>query len=109
LAHDIDVTDGPGTTAATSCRACGTKLRANARFCHACSSPIAAAAGHAEYQASDRVVCRRRALDGYRAAVGAERLREIMIGLVNRATAAVQRYGGTVDRFTGDGSPALSG
>jgi adenylate cyclase len=40
---------------------------------------------------------------------GAERLREIMIGLVNRATAAVQRYGGTVDRFTGDGSPALSG
>ncbi len=34
------------------------------------------------------------------AAVGAERLREIMAGLVNRSAAVVQRFGGTVDKFT---------
>lgn len=43
------------------------------------------------------------------AALGAERLREIMTGLVNRATAVVTRYGGTVDKFTGDGIMAIFG
>src|ERR1700687_1536850 len=43
------------------------------------------------------------------AAVGAERLREIMTDLVNRAAVVVQRYGGTVGGFTGDGIMAVFG
>jgi adenylate cyclase len=34
-------------------------------------------------------------------AVGPERLREIMADLVDRSAVVVQRYGGTVDKFTG--------
>ncbi len=41
--------------------------------------------------------------------VGAERLREIMAQLVDCASAVVQRYGGTVDKFTGDGIMAVFG
>jgi class 3 adenylate cyclase len=43
------------------------------------------------------------------AAVDPERLREIMTDLVDRCTLIVQQYGGTVDKFTGDGVMALFG
>ena len=43
------------------------------------------------------------------AAVGAERLREIMTDLVNRAAVVVQHFGGTVGSFTGDGVMAVFG
>lgn len=43
------------------------------------------------------------------ATVGAERLRELMGELFNRSSAIVQRYGGTVDKFTGDGIMAVFG
>ena len=42
------------------------------------------------------------------AAVGAERLREIMSELLDRCTAVVKRYGGTLSQFTGDGIMAVS-
>jgi class 3 adenylate cyclase len=43
------------------------------------------------------------------AAVGPERLREIMAELADRCVAVVKRYGGTVDKFTGDGIMAVFG
>jgi class 3 adenylate cyclase len=43
------------------------------------------------------------------AAVGAERLREIMSELLDRSTTVVKRYGGTLSQFTGDGIMAVFG
>src|SRR6202011_1237061 len=43
------------------------------------------------------------------ATVGTERLREIMTDLVDRAAVVVQHFGGTVDKFTGDGIMAVFG
>jgi class 3 adenylate cyclase/RecA/RadA recombinase len=96
-------------TAITACRACGAELRENARFCPACGSPVAETAAHAEYkQVSVLFADVVHSMD-IAAAVGAERLREIMAELVDRCTKVVHRYGGTVDKFTGDGIMAVFG
>ena len=89
-------------TAVAACRTCGTELLENARFCHGCGSPVAEPAAHAEYkQVSVLFADVVHSMD-IAMAVGAERLREIMAELVDRCTKVVHRYGGTVDKFTGD-------
>jgi adenylate cyclase len=95
-------------TAAVKCRSCGSEPRPDARFCDACGSAIAESQ-HAEYKQVTALFADVVRSMQIAAAVGAERLREIMTELVNRATVVVERYGGTVDKFTGDGIMALFG
>ena len=96
-------------TPVAACRTCGTELRETAQFCDACGSPVAAIDAHAEYkQVSVLFADVVHSMD-IAMAVGAERLREIMAELVDRCTKVVRRYGGTVDKFTGDGIMAVFG
>src|SRR5712672_1477712 len=96
-------------TAVTACRACGTELLENARFCHGCGSPVAAADTRAEYKQVTVLFADVVHSMEIAAAVGAERLREIMSELLDRSTAVVKRYGGTLSQFTGDGIMAVFG
>jgi class 3 adenylate cyclase len=96
-------------TAARTCMACGTELRLGAKFCDQCGTPIAAPCTPAEYKQVTVLFADVVHSMDIAAAVGVERLREIMTELVNRSAAVVQRYGGTVDKFTGDGIMAVFG
>src|SRR6476619_2868859 len=96
-------------TAATSCRTCGTEPLQNARFCHRCGSPVAESAANAEYKQVTVLFADVVHSMDIAAAVDPERLREIMPDVVNRSTAVVKRYGGTLSQFTGDGIMAVFG
>jgi adenylate cyclase len=97
------------TTAPVACASCGTALRECAKFCHECGNPIVGSGDKAKYKQVTVLFADVVHSMDIAAAVGAERLREIMAELANRSAAVVQRYGGTVDKFTGDGIMALFG
>src|SRR6202012_2060893 len=90
-------------TAATACRNCGTEPRAGARFCDGCGAPLIETDTRAEYKQVTVLFADVVHSMDLAAAVGPERLREIMADLADRCAAMVQRYGGTGGKFTGDG------
>ncbi len=92
-----------------SCGSCGTELGAKAKFCSECGAAVAPATGSAEYKQVTILFADVVGSMDIAATVGPERLREIMTDLVTHAAAVVQRYGGTVDKFTGDGIMAVFG
>jgi class 3 adenylate cyclase len=96
-------------TSGAACPACGTERVDNARFCHACGSPLTEPASRAEFKQVTVLFADVVHSMDIAAAVGPERLREIMAELVGVCTKVVHRYGGTVDKFTGDGIMAVFG
>ena len=103
--------DGGGGLTATGlpCGSCGTELPPNSKFCNECGAPVTHLSRPAEYKQVTVLFADVVHSMDIAAAVGAERLREIMTDLVNRAAVVVQQYGGTVDKFTGDGLMAVFG
>lgn len=93
----------------TSCATCGTEPRPGARFCDACGAPISRLAAPTEHKQvtvlfADVV----RSMD-LAVTLDAEALRDVMSELFSHCGAVVERLGGTVDKFTGDGIMALFG
>ena len=92
-----------------ACGSCGAQLGATAKFCSECGAPVTQLSRSAEYKQVTVLFADVVHSMDIAAAAGAERLREIMTDLVNHATVVVHRYGGTVDKFTGDGIMAVFG
>jgi adenylate cyclase len=97
------------TATGLACAACGTELPPNSKFCNECGAAVSAAAEPAEYKQVTVLFADVVHSMDIAAAVGAERWREIMAELVGRSARVVQRWGGVVDKFTGDGIMAVFG
>ncbi|WP_374022597.1 adenylate/guanylate cyclase domain-containing protein [Mycobacterium sp. HNNTM2301] len=92
-----------------ACRTCGAELFKDAGFCHSCGSAVQDGDALAEYKQVTVLFAEVVGSMEIAAAVGAERLLQIMADLADRCAAVVERYGGTVDKFTGDGIMAVFG
>ena len=103
--------DGGGGLTATGlfCVFLRRAVSPTAKFCSECGTRLTQATQSAEYKQVTVLFADVVHSMDIAAAVGAERLREIMADLVDRAAGVVQRYGGTVDKFTGDGIMAVFG
>ena len=103
--------DGGGglTTTGLFCGSCGAQSSPTAKFCCECGTPVTSATRSAEYKQVTVLFADVVHSMDIAAAVGAERLREIMSELLDRSTAVVKRYGGTLSQFTGDGIMAVFG
>ncbi len=97
------------TAAALVCGSCGTKLPPHSKFCNACGAAVTAHDAHAEYKLVTVLFADVVHSMDIAAAVGAERLHEIMTDLADRCAAVVQRYGSTVSQWYGDGIMAVFG
>jgi len=97
------------TAAAVVCGSCGTELPPNSKFCNECGAAVASATTPAEYKQVTVLFADVVHSMDIAATVGAERLREIMDELVERSAVVVERYGGTVGAFTGEGIMAVFG
>ena len=95
--------------AGTVCRTCGTELPRGARFCDGCGAPASEPGEQAEFKQVTVLFADVVGSMAIASAVGAERLREMMADVFDRAATITRRYGGTVDKFTGDGIMALFG
>jgi adenylate cyclase len=91
-----------------NCAGCGHELRADARYCDACGASVVASVAGERKQVTV-LFCDVVGSMKLAAALDPERLQEIMHDLFNRSARVVQRYQGTVDKFTGDGLMALFG
>jgi adenylate cyclase len=93
----------------TACAACGTELPRNSKFCNQCGTAVAPSAKTAEYKQVTVLFADVVHSMDIAAAVGSERLREIITELLDLSAAVVKRYNGTLDKFTGDGIMAVFG
>jgi class 3 adenylate cyclase len=92
-----------------ACGSCGALSSTTAKFCSECGTPLNQATQAAEYKQVTILFADVVHSMDIATTVGAERWREIMAELADRCAAVVHRYGGTVDKFTGDGIMAVFG
>jgi adenylate cyclase len=96
---------GPEST--DFCQPCGWRLRHGARFCDGCGVRLYLGTGQAECKHATVMFADVVGSMQIAAALGPERYWAVIVEVVDRCVTVVHRYGGAMDKFTGDGIMAV--
>jgi len=93
-----------------TCSACGAQNPDTARFCNGCGAPLAAAeAPPAQRKVVTVIFCDVTGSTSLGERLDPEAMRRLMAGYFATARAAIERHGGTVEKFIGDAVMAVFG
>jgi class 3 adenylate cyclase/tetratricopeptide (TPR) repeat protein len=93
----------------TTCAHCGTENPASAKFCNECAAAIAAPAPREQRKTVSVLFCDVSGSTALGERVDPEALRAIMGSYFDVARGAIERHGGTVEKFIGDAVMAVFG
>jgi class 3 adenylate cyclase/tetratricopeptide (TPR) repeat protein len=91
------------------CARCGTANPETAKFCSECGAPLAVAPAREQRKVVTVLFCDVSGSTALGEGVDPEALREIMSRYFESARAAIERHGGTVEKFIGDAVMAVFG
>ncbi len=94
------------------CPNCGGENRAEARFCDSCGTPLASLASSTSEQRrkpATLLFCDVTGSTALGERLDAEAVRELMFSFFDEMRAAIERHGGTVEKFVGDAVMAVFG
>jgi class 3 adenylate cyclase/tetratricopeptide (TPR) repeat protein len=91
-----------------ACPSCGTENRDGARFCDGCGAPLSAPVAGRRKLAT-LVFCDMSGSTAMGERVDAESVRELMLSYFHEMRGALERHGGTVEKFVGDAVLAVFG
>ncbi len=92
-----------------TCVSCHADNPDDARFCHACGSALATASAAETRKLVTAIFCDLAGSTELGASIDAESLRKVMTRYYDEMRAAVERHGGTVEKFIGDAVVAVFG
>ncbi len=91
------------------CAACGAENRDGARFCDSCGAPLAVAAPREQRKVVTVLFCDVSGSTALGEQLDPEALRTVMGRYFDVARAAIERHGGTLEKFIGDAVMAVFG
>jgi len=91
------------------CPECGQENPEQSRFCNACAAPLAAAPGPERRKLASVLFCDMSGSTAMGEHVDAESVRDLMFRYFHEMRSAIERHGGTVEKFIGDAVMAVFG
>src|SRR5713101_1421921 len=93
----------------SACPACGAANAAGSRFCSSCGSPLTADSAQERRKLVTLVFCDLSGSTSLGERLDAESVRDMMFRYFHTVRSAIERHGGTVEKFVGDAVLAVFG